>query len=84
LRPRPSLIGPCARTAAVSALNTPTPRLSGHLANIIEPWDVLAAHVDLVVRDPEQTPYCVGSDNAELHGILTREWDHDLVLSGVR
>jgi hypothetical protein len=58
-------------------------RLSGHLANIIEPWDVYAAPVDLEVRDPDQTPYCVASDNEELHHILTREWDHDLVLSVV-
>ncbi|WP_278236340.1 DUF2199 domain-containing protein [Isoptericola sp. AK164] len=58
-------------------------RLSGYLANIIEPWDVLAAPVDLVMRHPDHTPYCVASDSEELHDILTREWDHGLVLSAV-
>lgn len=59
-------------------------QLSGRMANIIEPWDVFAAPVDLAVLNPEHTPYCVASEHAELQGVLTREWDHELVLSVVR
>jgi len=44
---------------------------------------VLFAPVDLVVRDPDHTPYCVAGDSDELREVLTREWDHDLVLSAV-
>jgi hypothetical protein len=36
-------------------------RLTGLLANVIQPWGLLAAPVHLAVRDPEQTPYCVSS-----------------------
>ena len=36
-------------------------RLDGVLANVLQPWGLLAAPVSLVVRDPEQTPYCAAS-----------------------
>ena len=57
--------------------------LDGYLANRIAPWDVLAAPVHLVVRDPEQTPYCADSQHPELRSVLTREWDHDSVLDAL-
>lgn len=57
--------------------------LDGYLANQILPWDVFAAPVRLVVRHPDQIPYCATSEHPELASVLGREWDHELVLSGL-
>lgn len=59
-------------------------QVSGLLANVIPPWDVLNAPVELAVRSENELPYCVASSHAELHEVLTREWDHDLVLAASR
>ncbi|MFE6649295.1 DUF2199 domain-containing protein [Nocardioides sp. NPDC057772] len=55
-------------------------RISGFLGNVIEPWDVFAAPVQLAVLDPDHTPYCVSSEHPALRELLTREWDHQTVL----
>lgn len=56
-------------------------KLTGYLANRIKPWNLFAASVNLAVLDPEQTPYCVSSDNEELNDVLTKEWPHDILAS---
>lgn len=58
-------------------------RLTGWLANAIPPWGLLAAPVEAVVRDPEQTPYCDRSGDPRLERVLRDEWPHDLVLTAV-
>ncbi|MFC7876883.1 DUF2199 domain-containing protein [Isoptericola sp. NPDC057391] len=55
-------------------------RLSGRLANAVEPWGMLAAPVELAVLDPDVSPWCVGSSDELLSAVLGREWDHQLVL----
>ena len=57
--------------------------LDGFLANTIPPWGLLAAPVQLRVRDPEQTPYCVDSADDRLRSVLKDDWDHELVLSAL-
>lgn len=54
--------------------------IEGRLANRIEPWDVFAAPVRLAVRDPDTLPYCLSSVHDELQSVLTKEWDHEVVL----
>lgn len=56
-------------------------KLTGYLANQIEPWGLFAVPVDLVVLDPNHTPYCVSSPDPELHDVLTREWPHSVLAS---
>ncbi|WP_251024606.1 DUF2199 domain-containing protein [Arthrobacter sp. ISL-65] len=56
-------------------------KLTGYLANRIEPWGLFAAPVKLAVLNPGHTPYCVASPNEELHGVLTKEWPHDILAS---
>ncbi|MGI5213132.1 hypothetical protein [Plantactinospora sp. CA-290183] len=56
-------------------------RLAGRLANTIPPWGMLAAPVEAVVRDTEETPYCDRSSDRQLDRVLRDEWPHDLVLS---
>jgi hypothetical protein len=55
-------------------------RLTGRLANAIRPWGLLAAPVETVVRDPDETPYCDRSDDPGLDRVLRDEWPHELVL----
>jgi len=55
----------------------------GRLANAIAPWGLLGVPLTLRVLDPDQTPYCVGSVDDRLQSILTKEWDHELVLSTI-
>jgi hypothetical protein len=50
--------------------------LDGVLANALLPWGLLAAPVSLVVRDAEQTPYCVDSPDPLLSRVLTEQWPH--------
>ncbi len=57
--------------------------MNGHLANELPPWSVLHAPVAVEVRNSEHTPYAASSDDASLSGVLTDEWDHELVLSGL-
>ena len=54
--------------------------ISGRLANVIKPWGLLAAPVEAVVRDPDETPYCDRSDDPDLDRVLHGEWPHELVL----
>ncbi len=56
-------------------------RLTGRLANTIPPWGMLAAPVETVVRDPDETPYCESSEDPQLDRVLRGEWPHDLVLT---
>lgn len=58
--------------------------LGAWLANAIPPWGMLACPVEAAVRDPSQTPYCVSSPDETVNHVLTEEWDHDLVLEGIR
>jgi hypothetical protein len=51
-------------------------RLDGFLANAVQPWGLLATPVSLVVRDPDQTPYCAGSPDPLLARVLTEQWPH--------
>jgi len=57
--------------------------LSGRLANELSPWAVLGAPLTVNVRDPQHTPYAASSDDASLAGMLSDEWDHELVLSAL-
>ena len=56
-------------------------KLTGYLANKIQPWGLFAVPVNLAVLNVEQTPYCVSSPNEELNDVLTREWPHDILAS---
>ncbi|MBT2512861.1 DUF2199 domain-containing protein [Arthrobacter sp. ISL-30] len=56
-------------------------KLTGYLANRIEPWGVFAVPVDLAVLDPDHTPYCVSSPDHELSDVLTKEWPHSILAS---
>ncbi len=60
--------------------------LDGFLANRIPPWGdhVLGAPATAKVRDPEQWPYVTDTGHADLAGVLTTEWPHDLVLDAYR
>ncbi|WP_213450264.1 DUF2199 domain-containing protein [Rhizomonospora bruguierae] len=58
-------------------------RLTGRLANAVPPWGMLAAPVEAVVRDTDQTPYCDASEDPQLDRVLRDEWPHDLVLAAV-
>jgi hypothetical protein len=58
-------------------------RVAGRLANAIPPWGLLAVPVQAVVRDPDQTPYCDGSDDPQLARVLHDQWPHDLVLAAI-
>jgi hypothetical protein len=56
-------------------------KLTGYLANSIEPWGLLAAPVNLAVLNPEHTPYCVSSPNEDLNDVVTKEWPHEILAS---
>lgn len=56
-------------------------KLTGFLANKIQPWGFFAVPVNLAVLNTEQTPYCVSSPDEELNDVLTREWPHDILAS---
>jgi hypothetical protein len=56
-------------------------RLHAWLANDLPFWGLLAAAVELEVRDPEQTPYCARSSAPELNRVLTEVWPHQDVLA---
>lgn len=58
--------------------------LDGRLANRIEPWDLLGAPVRLGVLDEDSTPFCVDSHDDRLRGVMSDEWDHELVLTALR
>ena len=58
-------------------------RLHGWLANALPVWGLLAAPVDLEVRDPEQTPYCGHSSDPELAKVLADVWPHGNVLANL-
>jgi hypothetical protein len=58
-------------------------RITGWLANAIPPWGVLAAPVEVVVRDPDETPYCDRSADPQLDRVLRDEWPDDVVLTAV-
>ena len=58
-------------------------RLDGFLANSIQPWGLLAAPVSLAVRDPQQTPYCAGSSDAQLVQVLSNQWPHEDILDSL-
>ena len=55
-------------------------RLDGALANLIEPWGLLAAPVSVAVLDTRHTPYCVSSPNPLLSRVLSEDWPHDDIL----
>lgn len=56
-------------------------KLTGYLANEIQPWGVYKVPVNLAVLDPDHTPYCVSSPDQELNDMLTKEWPHDVLAS---
>ena len=58
-------------------------RVEGVLANDVAPWAVFASPVQLGVRDPDSTPYCVSSSNPVLQDVLDRVWPHELVLAAI-
>ena len=59
----------------------PSLTFSGRLANALPEWGLLAVPVELEVVDPEATPYCLRSTDAELSKVLSDEWDRADVLS---
>jgi hypothetical protein len=58
-------------------------RLEGALANSIPPWGLLAAPVTLVVRDPQQPPYCSESPDQQLSRVLNEQWPHADILDAL-
>jgi hypothetical protein len=58
-------------------------QMDGRLANALPVWEVFGVPVSLAVTDPEATPYCVASADRGLQAVLTNEWDHEPVLSGL-
>jgi hypothetical protein len=58
-------------------------RLDGALANSIRPWGLLAAPVSLAVLDPQQTPYCSGSQDPRLSQVLSQQWPHEHILDAL-
>ncbi|SEQ27515.1 DUF2199 domain-containing protein [Arthrobacter sp. OV608] len=56
-------------------------KLTGYLANKIEPWGLYKVPVNLAVLNPDHTPYCVSSSDQELNDVLTLEWPHDILAS---
>lgn len=56
-------------------------KLTGYLANRIEPWGLFAVPVNLAVLNQDQTPYCVSSSDEQLNEVLTKEWPHDILAS---
>lgn len=57
--------------------------MEGRLANALPAWDVLGAPVTIAVTDPDATPYCVSTADPQLASVLTDQWEHDLILSGL-
>lgn len=58
-------------------------RLDGALANVIQPWGLLGAPVNLAVRDPGQAPYCSASQDPELFRVLNDQWPHEAILDSL-
>jgi len=56
-------------------------KLTGYLANRIEPWGLFAVPVNLAVLDPDHTPYCVSSPDQGLDDVLSKEWLHSILAS---
>ena len=54
-------------------------KLTGYLANKIQPWGIYKVPVSLAVLNPDQTPYCVSSSDQELNDVLTKVWPHDVL-----
>lgn len=54
-------------------------QLTGYLANAIEPWGMLGTPVELAVKDPVQTPYCVSSQDPVLAEVLAKQWPHEIL-----
>jgi hypothetical protein len=57
--------------------------LDGRLANRIERRGLLAAPVGLGVRDEDSIPFCLSRDDDRLGGMLSDEWNHELVLTAL-
>jgi hypothetical protein len=58
-------------------------RLHGRLANRLPVWDLLAAPVDTVVRDPDETPTATTPPTRDLIGSFTTNGHTISVLSAV-
>ncbi|HYB48200.1 MAG TPA: hypothetical protein VED20_12705 [Streptosporangiaceae bacterium] len=58
--------------------------LGAWLGNAISPWGMLACPVEAAVRDPSQTPCRVSFPDETVNRVLAEEWDHGLVLEGIR
>ncbi|CCQ46510.1 hypothetical protein ARTSIC4J27_2473 [Pseudarthrobacter siccitolerans] len=56
-------------------------KLTGYLANKIQPWGLYKVPVNLAVLNPDHTPYCVSSSDQELNDVLTKAWPHDILAS---
>lgn len=56
-------------------------KLTGYLANKIQPWGIYRVPVDLAVLNPDHTPYCVSSSDQELNDVLNKEWPHEILAS---
>jgi hypothetical protein len=48
--------------------------IEGRLANAVPPGASVGAPVRLVVRDPEHTPYCDSSPDADVYALLNSTW----------
>lgn len=57
--------------------------VEARLANRIPPWDELGRSAHVVVADPEALPWVTRSSDPGLSEILSREWDHELVLGAL-
>jgi hypothetical protein len=54
-------------------------KLTGYLANALEPWGLLRAPVEIAVLNADHTPYCVSSTDADLSFLLHHEWPHQIL-----
>lgn len=57
--------------------------LAGELANVIKPWDVLGAPVEIEVRHPNMLPWVSASASIEVAQMLTATWDRRLIHSAL-
>ena len=55
--------------------------VDGWLANAIAPWGLHGAPVTVLVRDPDQVPYCDSSPDPRLRRVLREQWPHESVLA---
>lgn len=54
--------------------------IEGSLANELQPWGISGTQVGLVVKNPDEIPYCATSADPRLARVLTEVWPAEDVL----